>query len=157
MQNQTLSENSNDKTMDSNNRDAFNKLMECGIKPSMQRLAIMQFLMNHNTHPTVEDVHKVLCADIPTLSKTTVYNTLRMFSEHKAAQMITIDDHRVCYDGIVTPHVHFFCKCCGKVRDLCGQAAPNMPETPVVEGCLVDEVQLYYKGLCDECRKPDIN
>lgn len=28
--------------------------------------------------------------------------------------MITIDDHRVCYDGITEPHAHFFCKRCEK-------------------------------------------
>ena len=146
-----------DKTMDSNNREAFKKLVECGIKPSMQRLAIMQYLMTHDTHPTVEDVYKGLCADIPTLSRTTVYNTLRMLSEHKVAQMITIDDHRVCYDGIVSPHVHFFCKSCGKVINLFGQAAPKMPDSSMIEGCLVDEVQLYYKGLCEECGKRSLN
>ena len=143
--------------MDSNNRETFKKLVECGIQHSMQSLAILQYLMTHHTHPTVEDVYKGLCADIPTLSRTTVYNTLRMLSEHRAAQMITIDEHRVCYDGIVTPHVHFFCKKCGKVFNLSGVAAPKMPEAALVEGCLVDEVQLYYKGLCGECRKRSIN
>lgn len=24
--------------------------------------------------------------------------------------MITIDDHHVCYDGDIHPHVHFFCR-----------------------------------------------
>ena len=139
--------------MDSINQEAYKKLTECGIKPSMQRLAIMQYLMTHFTHPTVEDVYQGLCGEIPTLSRTTVYNTLRMFSEHKAAQMITIDDHRVCYDGNVTPHVHFFCKHCGRVIDLFGQQAPILPTMPDVEGCYVDEVQLYYKGVCGECKK----
>ena len=87
--------------------EAYNKLIETGVRPSAQRLAIMEFLMANHTHPTVEDVYKGLCYKIPTLSRTTVYNTLRLLSEHQAAQMITIDEHRVCYDGCVEPHVHF--------------------------------------------------
>ena len=67
------------------------------------------------------DVYNGLYMQIPTLSRTTVYNTLRMFSEHKAAQMITIDEHRVCYDGLVTPQVHFLCRICGMVINMMGQ------------------------------------
>ena len=80
--------------------EAYQRLVEKGIRPSLQRIAIMDWLIKHPTHPTIEDVYKGLAESIPTLSKTTVYNTLRMLSEHNAAQMITIDEHRVCYDGI---------------------------------------------------------
>lgn len=132
--------------------NAYNALVEHGIKPSVQRLAIMDYLLTHYTHPTVEEVFLALRGDIPTLSRTTVYKTLRMLSEHKAAQMITIDDHRVCYDGDTTPHVHFFCKHCGKVYDLFSEEAP-MPSSKVINGHLVDESQLYYKGVCNTCQQ----
>lgn len=98
--------------------DAVTRLVEHGIKPSVQRIQIMHYLMTHFTHPTVEEVHKALLPKVPTLSRTTVYNTLRMFSEHNAAQMITINEHRVCYDGDVSLHAHFVCKCCRKVYDI---------------------------------------
>ncbi|MCH4147306.1 MAG: transcriptional repressor [Prevotella sp.] len=133
-------------------QEAYKKLVDNGVRPSVQRLAIMEYLLTHFTHPTVEDVYQGLCNKIPTLSRTTVYNTLRLFSEHQAAQMITIDDHRVCYDGNTSPHVHFFCKQCGKVIDLFGEKAP-MPNSRLIDGNFVDEVQLYYKGICSDCKK----
>ena len=70
---------------------AYDILTQCGIRPSVQRLEIMEYLLNTNTHPTVEDVYDGLCKKLPTLSRTTVYNTLRLLSEHNAARMITID------------------------------------------------------------------
>ena len=82
----------------------YNKLIALGIRPSIQRVAIMKYLATHHTHPTVEEVFLALKKQLPTVSRTTVYNTLRMLSEHGAASMITIDDHRVCYDGITEPH-----------------------------------------------------
>ena len=115
----------------------------------------MDYLLTHYTHPTVEEVFLALRGEIPTLSRTTVYKTLRMLSEHKAAQMITIDDHRVCYDGDTTPHVHFFCKHCGKVYDLVDEVAP-MPSNNVIDGNLIDESQLYYKGICKKCREAEL-
>lgn len=136
-----------------NGNEAYDILTEHGIKPSLQRIEIMKFLMAHRTHPTVEDVYGGLIKKIPTLSRTTVYNTLRMFADHKAAQMLTIDDHHVCYDGCTEPHIHFICRCCGRVLDIMGEEAPRVDTPRLVEGNMIDEVQLYYKGVCQECRE----
>ena len=133
--------------------EAYTRLMERGIRPSMQRLAIMDYLINHPIHPTIDDVYQALSNKVPTLSRTTVYNTLRMLSENQAAQMITIDEHRVCYDGNVESHVHFYCKKCGKIIDLFGEQAPKLEGEKTVEGNIIQEEQLYYKGICAKCAK----
>lgn len=130
---------------------AYDRLRACGIRPSVQRLAIMDYLLTHHTHPTVEEVYQGICNDIRTLSRTTVYNTLRLFSEHKAALMITIDEHRVCYDGDVHPHVHFYCRNCGRVYDFHDEIAPSLSAPKDIDGHIIDEMQLYYKGICKEC------
>ncbi|HEY9551885.1 MAG TPA: Fur family transcriptional regulator [Prevotella sp.] len=133
--------------------EAYQRLMKCGVRPSSQRIAIMDYLLTHYTHPTVEDVYQGLCGQIPKLSRTTVYNTLRLFSDHHVAQMITIDEHHVCYDGNIQPHVHFYCKNCGKVIDLFDEDAPAVAAPKCMpNGCVVDEMQLYYKGVCADCR-----
>lgn len=134
-------------------KEAYDRLLNNGVRPSAQRLAIMQYLLGHTTHPTIDEVYKAVNQEIPSLSRTTVYNTLRLFADHHAAQMITIDDHRVCYDGDVRPHVHFFCKRCGRVIDLFGERAPHLLRPKNVGGNLVEEEQLYYKGVCAECRR----
>lgn len=133
--------------------EAYNRLVKCGIRPSVQRLAIMDYLITHPIHPSIDDVYKGLCKQVPTLSKTTIYNTLRMMSEKHAAQMITIDDHKVCYDGNIESHVHFYCKKCGKVIDLMTEKAPQLKKDKSVDGNIIQEAQLYYKGICAECAK----
>lgn len=133
------------------NQEAYNRLVSCGIRPSIQRLAIMNYLMTHHTHPTVEEVYQGICKEIRTLSRTTVYNTLRLLSEHNAAQMITIDEHRVCYDGDIKPHVHFYCRQCGKVYDMMDEDVPYTTQHKTVGGHMVDDIQVYYKGVCSDC------
>ncbi len=81
---------------------AYQKLLDCGIRPSLQRIEIMRYLQTHKTHPTIDDIFVELKKRIPSVSRTTIYNTLRMFSEKGGALMITIDEHRVCYDA--APH-----------------------------------------------------
>ncbi len=141
-------------------QEAKHRLADHGIRPSMQRLVIMEYLLSHNNHPSVDEVYQAVSKDAPTLSRTTVYNTLRMFSEQGAAQMITIDEHRVCYDGHTHNHGHFYCRKCGRILDV---EAPEMATDPApcdahipadVPGVgHIDEVHYYYKGLCDECAK----
>jgi Fur family transcriptional regulator, peroxide stress response regulator len=134
-----------------NNKEAYDRLAEHGIKPSVQRLAIMQYLLTHRTHPTVEEVYAALVPEVPTLSRTTVYNTLRMFSEKNAAQMITVDEHRVCYDGDISRHAHFYCKSCHRIIDVFDTVAfPPVPRD--IAGNEVGDVQVYLKGICAGCK-----
>lgn len=142
------------KNIDDQRSEARDRLLKCGVRPSAQRVAIMQYLLTHYTHPTVDEVYTSLCPYIPTLSRTTVYNTLRMFSEVGAAQMITINDHHVSYDGDIRPHAHFICRECGRLIDLTEMTQlPQHDPADMPNGCYIDEVQVYCKGLCPDCRK----
>ena len=76
-------------------------LIENGIKPSVQRLAIMMYLLEHRTHPTVDEIFNDLSKSIPTLSKTTVYNTLKIFAEKGAILSLKIEEKMVRFDGYV--------------------------------------------------------
>ena len=77
----------------------YERLLEHNIKPSMQRIAIMEYLMNHPIHPSADDIYTALSPSMPTLSKTTVYNTLKLFSEQGAALMLTIDEKNTNFDA----------------------------------------------------------
>lgn len=139
-------------TMSTTISKAIETLNNCGLKPSMQRVSILEYLQTHYTHPAVEDVYKALGKKIPTLSKTTVYNTLRLLADHKAIQMLTMDEHRVCYDGDTSPHVHFICRHCGRIFDVIDAQAPVINrQNSCIDGNEIDEVQLFYKGVCANC------
>ena len=128
-----------------------NHLLQYNIKPSVQRMAIMQYLLEYKSHPSVDEVYNALAPSIPTLSKTTVYNTLKLFVEHGAAQMLTIDERNVCFDGDTTPHAHFLCKCCGKIYDLAIPAPVKEVMPNVIDGHEISEMHYYYKGFCKNC------
>ena len=133
-------------------RSALDTLLGYGIHPSVQRIAIMDYLLTHRTHPTVDEVYVALNKEIPTLSKTTVYNTLRLFAEHGAALMLAIDEKKICFDGVVKPHAHFMCRRCGRLKDV---ELPEGAGTLQLDGAdfMVEETHVYYKGLCRSCQE----
>ena len=133
----------------------YDYLLSFNVKPSVQRLAIMDYLLTHRTHPSIEEIYLALCDVIPTLSKTTVYNTLKLFVEHGAAQMLTIDEKNVCYDGDISLHAHFLCKKCNKIFDLPAFAEDEQARQMKENGFHLDEIHYYYKGVCPSCKQQE--
>lgn len=129
----------------------YKYLQSYGIKPSIQRIAIMDYLLTHKTHPSIEEIYLALCDEIPTLSKTTVYNTLKLFVENGAAQMLTIDERNVNYDGDVSFHAHFLCKKCNHIFDLPAIHNEEKVNQFSMNGFTVQEIHQYYKGICPSC------
>jgi Fur family ferric uptake transcriptional regulator/Fur family peroxide stress response transcriptional regulator len=132
---------------------AIERLDQFGVKPSLQRIAIMDYLMNNLVHPTVDTVFNALSSSIPTLSKTTVYNTLKLFARQGAALELNIDDKNVRYDANIFLHAHFRCKLCGNVYDLPVGSFKAMT-VKSIDGFTITERQLYYKGYCTKCKAP---
>lgn len=129
-------------------------LITHGIRPSVQRMAIMEYLMEHKTHPTVDMIYQDLISQMPTLSRTTIYNTLTLLEEKDALTTLSIDSRNVHYDGDTSPHAHFMCRKCGKIYDV-----PVSEETEKLnylpDTFKVEHVKLYYTGLCDDCQKSE--
>jgi len=134
-----------------NYMESHRYLMRFSIRPSVQRTAIMEYLMNHKTHPTVEEIYMALSPTIPTLSKTTVYNTLNLFTEKGAVQVLTIDDKNARYDANVSNHGHFYCRSCGKVYDIFNMN-PEAYQIPHFDNFKVDTVEISYYGTCKACK-----
>ncbi len=125
-------------------------LKEHGIKPSYQRMRIFQYLLDYHNHPTVDIIYKALCPEIPTLSKTTVYNTLNLFVEKKIVNVIIIEENETRYDLVSATHGHFKCQKCGVVYDVELQDSHFHAEK-LLEGCQVEEKHFYFKGICKDC------
>lgn len=125
-------------------------LVEHGVKPSIQRIAVMNYLCNHLTHPTVDEIYTNLSPNMPTLSRTTVYNTLRLLADKGAILQLTIDEKNVRYDARTDAHAHFICLGCGCVHDV----VPVQLEKVTIakyHDLRIVETQVYYKGYCAAC------
>lgn len=126
-------------------------LQNFGIKPSLQRIAIAEYLMDNRIHPTVDDIYNALYIKVPTLSKTTVYNTLKLFAEQGAVLALVIDDKNVRFDIDTSCHAHFQCCGCNRVFDI-PLDKTELLQVRQIDDLLITESHLYYKGYCKECR-----
>ncbi len=128
--------------------DAVTLLKEKGIRPSLIRIMVLEYLLSHRTHPTVEEVYEALIKNVPTLSKTSVYNTLHLLAEKEIILEITIDPTKVRYDADTSLHGHFKCDSCLNVWDF----AVGQVQTSLSKEFDIKTKEIYFTGLCEKCK-----
>lgn len=133
-------------------QEIIQQLQESGFKPSLQRIAILEYLRSHFTHPTVDEIYEALSPSMPTLSKTTIYNTLKSFSQSGLSLSLRLDEKTIHYDGDTSPHAHFICKHCGKIIDTAFHDAALVC-LPDLAGAHIESVEISYYGQCEACKR----
>lgn len=126
-------------------------LQDKGVKPSYQRVKILDYVMSRKNHPTVDMIYGALSKDIPTLSRTTVYNTVKLFVDKGVVQMIGIDEQEARYDADLSVHAHFLCDRCGDIFDLEIEDSTGL-KIKNTEDFSIREIHYYLKGLCKQCK-----
>ena len=131
-------------------KEIHNYLVDHGIKPFPHKVAIMKYLQENHIHPTIDQIYNDLIHDLPTLSKTTVYNTLKSFCEKKVATAILIDEKNVRYDAQKHLHAHFRCKRCNAIYDV-PLEEEHIPPFRESESLCLEDTQVYFFGSCKTC------
>jgi Fe2+ or Zn2+ uptake regulation protein len=125
------------------------QLKDKGIRPSYQRIKVLEYMHRKGGHPTVDGIFRALASDIPSLSKVTIYNTLRIFVEAGLLRVVDIDETEKSYDITLSNHGHFQCEACGTIYNF----EVNIDQVPV-EGLgrfEITQKNVYFKGYCPNC------
>ncbi len=130
------------------------RVRERGGKVTVQRLLVWQALAGDRTHPTAEEIHARLKAQVPTLSLTTVYNILNELVEWGELRRFDTGDGHIHFDPTTEAHAELICMRCHSVIDVPAADAPHKPR-PVPDEIagyrIVTRSEQYY-GFCPACR-----
>lgn len=128
-------------------------LKNAGIRPSIQRMAIYSWLCENPIHPDVETVYNALYSIYPSLSKTTVYNTLKLFEEQNIIRSIKIEDDKLRFDAEMKNHLHFKCNGCNNIFDIFtgSKSDAELAEENLPSGFQMQRIQTNLWGLCPQC------
>ncbi len=119
------------------------------INLSYQRLKVLEYLTINLCHPTVDQIFTDLQKEISTLSKTTIYNTLRILAEAGIVRIITIEDNEIRYDVIIENHGHFKCESCGTIYDF--SIDIDSLTCKDLNNFQINDKNVYFKGICQRC------
>lgn len=125
-------------------------LHEAGIRPSLQRIAVLSIVMNGKRHPSADEIYSDMADRYPSLSRTTVYNALHSLTEAGLLKALEIESGCMRYDyARQSEHAHFKCRKCGRIFDM---KIPSGLREAIADGFSADSVELSFKGLCPDCK-----
>lgn len=98
--------------------DSLTRLRDHGVQPSAHRVAIADYVLFTEEHPSADVVWKRVSEKFPYLSRATVYNTLNLFVEKGLLRTLSLSDDSMVFDPIMERHHHFIDRETGTIHDI---------------------------------------
>lgn len=127
-------------------RDVKEVLREHGISPTSQRVAVAEYLLDSDEHPSADQVWDRVKDRIPVISRATVYNTLNLFVAKGLVRAYTLTEGAQVFDPKTEPHHHFIDEETGEIHDLPWDAL-RVEGLAGLRDLSVSEYQVVLRGV----------
>ncbi len=119
-----------------------------------QRRVILEELSKITSHPTADEVFKVVRERLPHVSLATVYRNLEVLTGAGMIQKLHVGGAQMRFDATVENHTHVRCLGCGRVDDAGAKAEV---EPSAIHRAPQDYQIVGYRleliGFCPDCRQ----
>ena len=123
------------------------------MRMTNQREIILEELRRVKTHPTADELYRLVQTRLPRISRATVYRNLEQLAEAGMVTKLFGTGNQKRFDGKTERHHHIRCVKCGRIADVKLAAEPDR-EPAVADACgfHILERQVDYLGICPECQ-----
>jgi Fur family peroxide stress response transcriptional regulator len=129
------------------------RLRHVGLKATGPRIMLLAALEEDRSHPTAEQLYETLRAHYPSLSLSTVYQTLDVFIRTGLCRRVSDAGNRLRVDGTPHDHDHAICHACNTIFDVDQQFFPrSTPPAQLPQGLTVTGLRVAYDVICADCR-----
>ncbi len=132
-----------------------NYLKQKGLKQTSQRFFILDRFLASKRHLSADELHTMVREQNPKIGFSTVYRTLRLFSECGLAREVNFGDGRARFERAIdrSQHGHLICTNCGKAEEFTISSMEKSIEKIASKyGFKVEGHRLEVYGLCKKCR-----
>ena len=128
-------------------RDLVELLRSHDVQPSAQRVAVGEYVLVTDEHPSADQVWAKVKERFPVLSRATVYNTLNLFVEKGLLRELILAEGRVVFDPKVERHHHFIDENTGAIVDVpWDEVEVSNVDELASRGLKVREYQVVMRG-----------
>lgn len=127
-----------------------NAFERAGVRSTPQRFFVLEHLLLHPEHATVEELCAALNKRHALASRATVYNTLHALVEAGLVREFTLDGKAARYDAHLERHHHFVCDSCGAMEDVEWFDLPAIPRTRASHR-RIRSFEVILRGVCAKC------
>ena len=133
--------------------DFARRCRETGLANTHQRMIIYRVLLESADHPSPELVYERVRAEIPSISKATVYKNIHAFVEAGVLREVSDLHQTNRLDANLERHHHLICTRCKCVVDYQDERLNKICASEAEPcGFRLDEYRVEVRGLCPACR-----
>lgn len=133
-------------------QELVTSLRKEGFRITPQRMAIVDYVMNTEEHPSAEHIHKVIQKQHPMVSLSTVYKTLDLLREKRLLNEIEVNGESR-FDPNTGEHVNLVCLNCGIIEDSDeGELKEIQNKIAKKSKYLIIRGSLDLYGYCSKCK-----
>jgi len=124
-----------------------NMLVEHGVRPTIHRIHIAQYILEDADHPTADDVLAWANDNLQKVSRATIYNTLRELSQAGLIREFRFPQvSKTVYDKNTKDHFHFYDQTSDSFLDLNTESVKVDIQLP--PSFKVNSVDILVSGNC---------
>lgn len=125
--------------------DVAEVLRQHEINPSAQRVAVAEYALANEDHPSADDVWTRVRKTFPHISRATVYNTLNLLVDKGLLKALALTEGRVVFDPKLAHHHHFIDEESGEISDIPWEDL-KVARISKLEGVEVTDYQVVVRG-----------
>lgn len=130
--------------------DIKNILSKNGLKATIQRINVYKAMLSTKQHPTAEDIYNLVKPDMPTISLSTIYNTLDSLIDKNIIATVKTDSGTVRYDAFIDSHHHIYSEDGEEIADFYSKELDELLNDFFVKNSIpnfeIKEIKLQLKG-----------
>ncbi len=127
-----------------------------GGRVTTARRAILQALLEHDQHPTAEQLTARIHAAHPDIDKSTVYRFLDDLEKLDVIDHVHLGHGPAVYHLAEDAHQHLVCEACDAIIEIPTTTLLSLRRTLLAQfGFVLDPRHFALPGRCSHCAEPD--
>ena len=118
-----------------------------------QKKIILETLIEAKTHPTIDELYKLISEKKVSIGRATLYRNLKKFIEENKIKVIKTKKGLIRYD-YNSNHIHYECLNCEEIFDIYDDEFINLLNSRKWnENKKIIDYNFTIYGYCDDCNK----
>ena len=135
-------------------QDIQTRFRRHAVRVTRQRAAIYAALAGTTSHPTAEDLYRLVKRQQPMISRNTVYYTLGVLRKAGLVQEVNVGHAVARFDGNVSMHHHLICLGCSQIMDVMDEGLNRLDlSNGQARGFHVVGQRVEFHGYCASWRQ----
>lgn len=139
-------------------REIETRFRRHAVRVTRQRAAIYAALVETTSHPSADDLYRMVTRQQPMMSRNTVYYTLGVLRNAGLIREVNVGHDMARYDGNVSMHHHLICLGCGQILDVMDDELNQLHlSSGQARGFEVQGHRVEFHGYCVSCQQAERN